>query len=477
MTETSNTEELQQQLVTTLEGIVGSKYLSVSIFERIKSSLDIFPYEKKRGSLPLAVAMPKDKNEIAAIVKYANREQIPIYVRGSGTSFTGAARYPEPGIVINTRRLQDFRIDAENNYFECGPGCTCNEIAEKLSKEGYFLPFAPGSKLIASIGGLVSNNTSAHIIDASIGKPGDYILSVEAVLPTGELLETGTTGLRRPAGNDLTKFFVGGDGLFGIITNIRMRLVPDFHRSFGLIIYKDLESLARSVQQFYYDRCPAPLFMEFMDEKTANIGFDLKGLPRPGGPVIMFVSIGHTPEQAEWAADQIVASMAKEKPLVAEKITDLERWETLWTTREVIGSYLMQSTGDQWISAEVVANLKGLETCMEEVVNFTAGLPLLSTLDSYLFGHIGALTMHPGVIIPKEWDDAKKMQAVDEKFARETALNLKYQTCGGEWGQFAKRTDFFEQRYGPQGIGIIKNMKQIFDPQNILNRGIIEGLS
>ena len=475
MTETNNID--QQQLVTTLEEIVGSEYLSVSIFERIKSSLDIFPYEKKREDLPLAVVMPKDKEEITAIVDYANQKKIPIYVRGSGTSFTGAARYPEPGIVINTRRLRYFHIDFENNYFECGPGHTCNEIAERLAKEGYFLPFAPGSKLIASMGGLVSNNTSAHIIDASIGKPGDYILSVEVVLPTGEPLETGTTGLRRPAGNDLTKFFVGGDGLFGIITNIRMRLVPDFCRSFGLIVYKDLASLARGVQRFYYDRCPAPLFMEFLDEKTANIGFDIKGLPRPGGPVIMLVAIGHTPEQAEWAADRIVASMAKENPLVAEKITDLERWETLWTAREVIGSYLMQSTGDQWISAEVVANLKGLETCMEEVVNFSDGLPLLSTLDSYLFGHIGALTMHPGVIIPKEWDDAKKMQAVDEKFARETSLNLKYRTCGGEWGQFAKRTDFFKQRYGPQGIGIIKNMKKMFDPNNILNRGILEDLS
>jgi FAD/FMN-containing dehydrogenase len=137
----------------------------------------------------------------------------------------------------------------------------------------------------------------------------------------------------------------------------------------------------------------------------------------------------------------------------------------------------MQSTGDQWVSAEVVANLKNLENCMEEVVNFTQDLPLLSTLDSYLFGHIGALTTHPGVIIPKEWDNAKKMQAVAEKFARETALNLKYQTCGGEWGQFAKRTGFFEQRYGPQGFKIIKNMKKMFDPHNILNRGIIEELS
>jgi len=97
MTATSNID--QQQLVTTLQDIVGSEYLSISVFERIESSLDIFPYEKERESLPLAVVMPKDKNEIAAIINYANGKEIPVYVRGSGTSFTGASRYPEPGIV------------------------------------------------------------------------------------------------------------------------------------------------------------------------------------------------------------------------------------------------------------------------------------------------------------------------------------------------------------------------------------------
>jgi len=463
----------EQNLIASLTAIVGSDYLSTSVFERMKSSLDIFPYEKKREELPLVVVLPGNREEVAGIVSYANQEKIPVYVRGSGTSFTGAARYPEPGIVINTKRLNHFSINRDNNYFECGPGCICNEISNLLAKKGCFLPLAPGSKLIASMGGLISNNTSAHIIDPSIGKPGDYVLGLDVVLPTGEILETGTTGMRRPAGNDLTKFFVGGDGLFGVITNIRMRLVPDFFRSNGLLIYPELNSLARGVQRLYYDRCPIPLFMEFMDEKTADIGFELKQLEHPGGPVIMFVAIGNTQEEADQAASRIVTAMGKEKPLLAERITDAEKWEILWTTREVIGSYLMQSTGNQWISAEVVSNLSGLEECMNDAVNFTDGLPLLSTLDSYLFGHIGALTMHPGVIIPRDWDDARKMQAVDEKFAREAELNLKYQTCGGEWGQFAKRTDFFEQRYGKDGINIIRKMKKVFDPNNILNRGIM----
>jgi len=195
----------EQSIIASLTDIVGEDYLSTSIFERVKSSLDIFPYEKKREELPLVVVLPGNREEVAGIVSYANQEKIPVYVRGSGTSFTGAARYPEPGIVINTKRLNHFSINRDNNYFECGPGCICNEISNLLAKEGCFLPLAPGSKLIASMGGLISNNTSAHIIDPSIGKPGDYVLGLDVVLPTGEILETGTTGMRRPAGNDLTK--------------------------------------------------------------------------------------------------------------------------------------------------------------------------------------------------------------------------------------------------------------------------------
>ena len=359
-------------------------------------------------------------------------------------------------------------------FFECGPGCICESVAKEIERCGYFLPLAPGSRLIASMGGLIANNTSAHIVDASIGKPGDYVLGLEVILPNGEIIETGTKGLRRPAGTDLTKLFVGGDGLFGVITNIRMRLVPRFERAYGMAIYQDLTSLARGVQRMYTERRPPPLFMEFMEKETADIGYRIKGLKVPNGSVILFVSIGSSKEDASLKARQILGSLMAENPTEAQEIEDVELWEKLWSSREVIGSYLMQESGNQWSSAEVVSNLKKLVECMEDVKNFNRDLPVLGQLTLYLFGHIGSLTMHPGVIIPKEWDNEKKKRAVDEKFQREAELNLKYGTCGGEWGQFAKRTSFFIQRYGKGGFELVKSMKKTFDPKNILNPGVLE---
>lgn len=463
------------KLIEHMEKIVGNKYVSAHIFERIKNSLDTFPYETERDKLPYVVIMPGSKEEISEVMRYANTSKVPVFIRGSGTSFTGAARYHVPGIVLNTHRLNAIDVSEDYGFFECGPGCICASVEEALRVRNFFLPAAPGSRLITSMGGIISNNTSAHIVDTSIGKPSDYVLGLEVVLPTGEIIETGTKGLRRPAGTDLTKLFVGGDGLLGVITKIRMRLVPQFERAYGMAVYKNLESVAKGVQRMYMERRPPPLFMEFMEQQVARIGYDLKGIQQKQGPVVLFVSIGDSKEEAIKKADAVLLSLGAENPVEAQRIEDTVLWEKLWSAREVIGSFLMQQSGNQWASAEVVSNLRDLPDCLNEAVNFNKGLPTLSQLSVYLFGHIGGLTMHPGIIIPKDWDNEKKRMAVDEKFQREEELNLKYGTCGGEWGQFSKRTSFFVNRYGKKSYELIRDLKKVFDPNNILNTGVLEG--
>jgi glycolate oxidase len=463
------------RVISEMERIVTKKYVSTHTFEKIKSSLDTFPYEADRDKLPLAIVMPGSTEEVSEILKYANAGKVPVFVRGSGTSFTGASRYHTPGIVLSTRRLDSVEILDDYGYFECGPGSICASVEEVLKPGGFFLPTAPGSRLIASMGGIIANNTSAHIVDTSIGKPGDYVLGLEVVLPDGEVIETGTKGLRRPAGTDLTKFFVGGDGLLGVVTKIRMRLVPQFERAFGVAVYRNLDSVAKAVQRMYMERRPPPLFMEFMDERCARIGYELKGLAPRDGSVVLFVSIGDSKEEATKKAEQVLLSLKAEGPSEAELVEDPVLWEKLWSAREVIGSFLMQQSGNQWSSAEIVSNLKDLAECLRDAARFNEGLPVISQLPLYVFGHIGGLTMHPGVIIPKEWDNDRKRQAVDEKFQREEELNLKYGTCGGEWGQFAKRTSFFVRRYGQRGYGFMESVKKAVDPNNILNPGVLEG--
>jgi len=368
-----------------------------------------------------------------------------------------------------------MEVFEDYGYFECGAGCVVLKVAQKLEGLGYFLPLHPGSRRIASMGGCISNNTSAHIVDTSIGKPGDYVLGVEVVLPNGDILETGTKGMRRPAGTDLTKFFVGGDGLLGVITKIRMRLVPDYEYAYAVAYFDNLRSLTRAVQRMYYEKRPKPLFMEMMDERTARVGFKAKGLPVPEGAVILFASIGYSKEEAERRREQVMLSLMAEGPIGVDRLKDVDEWSAILSAREVISSFISRERGGYWKSAEVITNLKYLPEAAEECANFNQGLPICGSLEHYLYAHIGAISLHPGVLIPTDWESEKKREALRELFEREAELNLKYGGCGGEWGQFSKRTPFFIRRYGKEGYELVKNIKKTVDPQNILNPGILEG--
>ena len=469
-----STKEIEN-IVKGLEGIVTSKYVSTSLFEKIKNCTVPRAYEVEEEILPYAVVMPESKEEISEILKFANAQKMPVFVRGSGTSLSAHSRPHTAGIMINVHRMQRLEIFEEYGFFECEVGIPAGKVAEELAKINCFLPVWPGSRIVASMGGLIINNTSGHVVDTCFGKPGDYVLGLEVVLPNGDIMETGSKGLRRPAGTDLTKFFVGSDGILGIVTKIRMRLIPQFKQAYGMAEFKNLSDLAKGVQRLYRERRPAPLFMEMMAHDVAQIGYRIKGLDPPEGSIVMFVETGFSAREAADKLSEILRVFEAERATKTYGISDLDTWHKIWGAREVIGPYLMQESSDIVNSSEVVSNLKDLVEFMEDSVNFNKGLPLLGKLKNYLYGHIGDLTLHPTFLIPRNWDKETKLKAVKETFQREAEINLKYNTCGGEWGQFSLRTPFFIKKYGEKGYELIKSMKKMMDPNNILNPGILEG--
>ena len=168
--------------------------------------------------------------------------------------------------------------------------------------------------------------------------------------------------------------------------------------------------------------------------------------------------------------------MNKEEPIKAEEIKDLDEWLKIWTAREVIIASLMQKHDGHFSGPEIVSTLSNLVGCIKELEHYGEKAPILEGLPCYLLGHIGALTFHPTVIVPKNWDNRKKRQLVDVEFEVESEMNLRYGTCGGEWLQFGKRTGFFKKRYGEKAYDLVRQMKHVFDPKDILNRGVMDGL-
>ena len=148
----------------------------------------------------------------------------------------------------------------------------------------------------------------------------------------------------------------------------------------------------------------------------------------------------------------------------------------IWTAREVIIASLMQKHDGHFSGPEIVTTLPNLVDCIKELEHYGEKAPVFKELPYYLLGHIGALTFHPTLIVPRDWDNEKKREVVDAEFEVEREMNLRFETCGGEWLQFGKRTRFYRDRYGEKAYDLVRRIKTVFDPNDILSRGILEGL-
>lgn len=458
-----------------LENILPAECISIDIYERINNALDCFTPEVNQETLPYLVVMPSSVEAVSALMKFAHAKKIPVFPRGSGTGHTGSSTYYYKGIVLNTIKLNHLDILPEYGFFECGPGCRVLDVADELSKQGYFLPSVPGSRKVASMGGIIVNNTSGHIVDSSMGKPRDYVLGLQVVLPTGEILDTGTKSLRKPAGTDLSNYFIGGDGLLGVVTSIRMRLVPAMQNAYSLAYFEKPEDAARAVQAAYWGKTPLPLFWEFLDQDSAAIGCRIQGLEPPVGHVLLGHFVGQTQGETSAKVDIMHQVYQTLNPVKMEKIEDLEHWERIWRVRELMLPYLLQDTaGEGFKGAEVVSTIPDLVDCMRACLEFNKDLPTLEKIHGYVLGHLGALTLHLAYIFPKDMPVADKVKAMDEVSVREAELNLKYGTCPGEWGQFSRfRNTFYLERYGRKNYQLVKEVKKLFDPNDILNPGVL----
>lgn len=457
-----------------LENIVSSGYVTKSIYERVSYATDPMPYDLKENNIPYVVVKPANTQEVSQILKYANEHKIPVVPHGSGTSLHGNARPKRNGIVMSMSKINHICIDESYMYLKCGAGAKCIDVMRELDKKGYFLPMYPGSLLSASMGGLIAANTVGHMVDSVYGKPINHVLGLEVVLPTGEILKTGTDSLRRPAGIDLTRFFVGSEGLFGVITEIKMALIHKPEMTYLIGIFKSLYDIGKAWMKVYRSKIPFPIYGEFLDQKTAEHGFKMKGLEPPEGPISIATAIGDAKEAALNNAKKIVNIFKQEGAISVRILESKEEQEKIWGTRDFI-MHLAEGGGGVALVDCTVA-LPYLADAMCEIEKAPEKLTVFRNLPYYVFGHVGSLDLHGMWIIPKDMSDEERKRGVIEVMEKvDKEMNLRYEACGGEWGQMTHRVPFFKAKYGEVGYALLKALKKTFDPNNILNPGNLEG--
>lgn len=469
-------EKLTPEMVAELDNIIDGD-LADDYYNRYAYSADPMPYDLTEDNVPNVVVKPNSTEDVSKILRFANERTIPVHVHGAGTSFIGASKPKRPGgIVLDTGNMTDFEIDEENMYFEFGPGVSWKEASEMLEEKGYFFPAFPGSGLVATLGGLLSISTIGHLVDDVVGKPIDHTMGVEVVLANGEVLNTGTKAKRRMSGVDLTNFFVGTEGEFGVITRGRMELLSSLEEIYVVGLFDDSVHIAKAYQRMFQDMVPKPLYGEFLSKDAAATGFKRGGIEYPEGAVALARPAGRTMEEAESKAQELADCFENSEGFIDLEIIDDEEKQTkIWGARDYILGTVAEEKGT-WTAIDISPKVSKLPEAMEEIVNYPESkLDVLNDCKQVIYGHVGAGSIHSLWVIPRDWSDEMKRKAADEAIGVEKEMNLKYEGVGGELGQMAGRIPFFKEKWGEVGYSVLKNIKNALDPNNILNPGNIEG--
>jgi glycolate oxidase len=457
-----------------LAKIVGKEHVFTDKATSVVYAKDTMPWDVEEKNIPYAVVRPSNSQEISKILKYANEKLIPVHIHGSGTSLVGLARPKTKCILLDTARMREIRVYPERGYFEAEPGLHVVQVKKELAKYNAMLPLFPGSELVATIGGTVAVNTSAHGVDAALGKPGDFVLGFEVVLPTGEVIQTGTESTRRPAGIDLTKFFIGSEGLLGVLTLLRMRLIPLPYFEHIVAYYNKTEDILDTVMEMYKQGIFPPLFYEYLDERASKIGFEAVGLKEPIGAVAMMRIHSWSKAGAKERAQNFLKFLSVANPIEARIVTDPEEWNTIWTSRAEAGNY-MYRLGTTF-GSEISPRVDKLKDAFHEAQSIVLNLESYKNTEFISFGHIGAPTIHAYAFIPTKdiTNEVKKALTLEMREKTED-LNIKYGGCGGEWGLTAQRVSFLKKKYKKEVYEVLVKMKKTFDPNDILNRGNLQG--
>jgi len=422
--------------------------------------------------LPEIVIKPKTAAEISAILKICNREKIPVTPRGAGTGLSGGALPHLGGVVISTERMNSILdIDERNLQVTTEPGVITEVLQNAVREKKLFYPPDPSSRGSCFIGGNISENSGGPKA-VKYGVVKDYVLNLEIVLPTGEIIWTGANVLKNATGYNLTQLIVGSEGTLGIVTKIVLRLIPlPRYDLLMLVPFNAAENACAAVSAiFRAGYTPSAMeFMErdalewvskFLDSSSVTIGDDVQAhlLIEVDGnnmDVLLQEMEGISAIVQDFdCGDILFADDAQQKA---------ELWKMRRRVGEAVKSHSIYKEEDTVVPrAELPVLLKGVKDIGKKY-----------GFHSVCYGHAGDGNLHVNIIkgnlTDDEWNGSLK-EGIREIFALVKTLGG---TLSGEHGIGLVQKEYMEIIFDSTQMRLMKEIKKIFDPNNILNAGKI----
>ena len=456
---------LQSSILDKLRKTVGDKGLLISPVELAAYSFD--GTTECRG-LPEAVAFPTTTDQISQIMLLANDSEIPVTVRGAGTNVSGGSIPMSGGIVLCTTRMNKIiDLDATNFTVTTEVGVVLNDLNQELVRHNLFFPPDPQSFLAATIGGCVSENAGGpYAVKYGVFK--HYLLGMTVVLPSGAILTLGGRTMKNVTGYDLSQLLCGSEGTLAVITQVTLRLLslPPAKQTV-LAVFDEVVSAGQAVHQILTSGV-LPAKIELMDNWVIHRIEEITplGLPLQAEAILLFELDG-MPEAVEKETREVVDLCRQAGAMEVRPAHDAKEAENFWTARRS-GFSAIFGQSPTVLAEDVTVPPSQIPQLIDRIRK----LALAYDLTIVILGHAGDGNLHPSILTdkndPEHYNRAEK--AIHEIFA--AALELGG-AISGEHGIGLEKRRFLKQAMSPEAIGLLKEIKGIFDPRGILNPGKI----
>ncbi len=416
--------------------------------------------------MPDAVIIPAGRDEISRLMQVANREKINIIPRGAGTNICGSSVAREGGMIIAFHRMNRIlEIDPESMCAVVQPGVVNADLQKEVASYGLMYPPDPASMFVSTIGGNVALNAGGPR-GVKYGVTRDYLLGLEVVLPTGEVIKTGGKTLKNVSGYDLTRLLCGSEGTLAIFTEIILRLVPLTPAKATLqAIFSDLDDAATTVSAIIGSGI-VPTTLELIDKVILDVIGDYGGARfQKEAEALLLIEVDGEESLVESQGERIENFCKQRGAVSVERAGTPEEAEKLWQARRTAFG-AVASLRPNCIVEDATVPVKRLPDIIRKIVE----LANKYRLKIGILAHAGDGNLHP--LIMTDLRDEDEMRRVDRALEElyRAAIDMGG-TLSGEHGIGIAKDRFMTMEFSQRAIDIMRGIKKVFDPNNILNPG------
>ncbi|MBF0520087.1 MAG: FAD-binding protein [Nitrospirae bacterium] len=442
------------------------KLLLEGTYTTDKEDLICYGYDASGlDNCPATVVWPINTLDVIKTVKFARENGLKIIPRGAGSGMTGGSVPGEDSIVLSFEKMNRIlEIDAGNLTAIVEPGVINGHLQSELEDSGFFYPPDPASLNICTIGGNVAENAGGPRA-LKYGVTRDYVMQIEAVLPDGRLISTGVETSKGVVGYDLTRLLVGSEGTLAMITKIRLKILPAPEAIVTILCaFNSIELAGKTVSKIIASAL-LPRTMEIMDRMTLMAVNKYKNVGFPENvEAMLLVELDGNRRAIVQDAEKVsnICNSFEGKIKIAE---DVASRDMLWEARRAVSPALYKISPTK-INEDIVVPITRVADILVAVQRISEkfGIPIAC------FGHAGDGNIHVNVMVDK---NNKESVAKSEKIVREifkATLDMGG-TISGEHGIGLTKAKYLDMELDAVNIELMKGVKKLFDPENILNPG------